>query len=697
MVETQPDALAEVGAAVVPASADEDTRATALPGSVPVHAIATAVAKAQTISEDEPQPPTPISEAPAPHRSHTGESTAQRRARTLEPGRQLGGYRIEALIGEGGMGQVYRATQLSMNRLVALKVLAPRLTSNARFRERFLREARAAGRLHHPNLIAVHDVNEADGLLYFSMELVEGSSIKDLISELGTIDEERALDIVRQTLDALRYAHERGIVHRDIKPDNLMLTRTGMVKVADLGLSRSDNPDDDGDEFTTKTGTMMGTPYYMPPEQGRDAHRADHRADIYATGATLYHMACGKVPFDGETAVAILINASTQPLTWPEPGPSQPVRRLIAALMARRVADRPQSASDALAMLKHLHTGPLAIVGPASADRGPIPSGRLRTSVRSRAARRRRRRWSVYGVLIALGLAMVGAGAWWEYTAGPMRDLRRRVGELTAAHRHAAAIGEVEHARAGRVGDPVALDGLLGQATQAWDVWALKRAQPAFTACDAAIAANRLGDADRALDGIEEAWRSPRACAELEKREQALDQARTRSAASTPDERRQFLQKRLDAWLGQFLGDRAKVQHGIARLTGSGLVTMPPLTVRERTLALPLEVTVRLPADAAPDDRVDLVVGGHAVRFTAAGAALVGGGATRPLAVRDSDGRIVLIIHRRGTVVEVLARDGDAEAVPVGGGGTLTLDWALGGQRTAELSMAAALRAARPR
>jgi len=419
VVETQPDALAEVGAAVVPASADEDTRATALPGSVPVHAIATAVAKAQTISEDEPQPPTPISEAPAPHRSHTGESTAQRRARTLEPGRQLGGYRIEALIGEGGMGQVYRATQLSMNRLVALKVLAPRLTSNARFRERFLREARAAGRLHHPNLIAVHDVNEADGLLYFSMELVEGSSIKDLISELGTIDEERALDIVRQTLDALRYAHERGIVHRDIKPDNLMLTRTGMVKVADLGLSRSDNPDDDGDEFTTKTGTMMGTPYYMPPEQGRDAHRADHRADIYATGATLYHMACGKVPFDGETAVAILINASTQPLTWPEPGPSQPVRRLIAALMARRVADRPQSASDALAMLKHLHTGPLAIVGPASADRGPIPSGRLRTSVRSRAARRRRRRWSVYGVLIALGLAMVGAGAWWEYTAGP--------------------------------------------------------------------------------------------------------------------------------------------------------------------------------------------------------------------------------------------------------------------------------------
>ena len=562
----------------------------------------------------------------------------------------------------------------------------------------FAEEFDLLAKLQHPNLPRYFDTFEADENGYLVMEFVPGQSLEQVLQrQRSPLAEPQVLGYAVQLCDVLGYLHQQTptIIHRDVKPDNLMITATDTVKLADLGLARCDQ--DAEEDFTTKTGTMMGTPYYMPPEQGRDAHRADHRADIYATGATLYHMACGKVPFDGETAVAILINASTQPLTWPEPGPSQPVRRLIAALMARRVADRPQSASDALAMLKHLHTGPLAIVGPASADRGPIPSGRLRTSVRSRAARRRRRRWSAYGVLIALGLAMVGAGAWWEYTAGPMRDLRRRVGELTAAHRHAAAIGEVEHARAGRVGDPVALDGLLGQATQAWDVWALKRAQPAFTACDAAIAANRLGDADRALDGIEEAWRSPRACAELEKREQALDQARTRSAASTPDERRQFLQKRLDAWLGQFLGDRAKVQHGIARLTGSGLVTMPPLTVRERTLALPLEVTVRLPADAAPDDRVDLVVGGHAVRFTAAGAALVGGGATRPLAVRDSDGRIVLIIHRRGTVVEVLARDGDAEAVPVGGGGTLTLDWALGGQRTAELSMAAALRAARPR
>ncbi len=391
---TGPQFTAATGLVAVPLAEDEDTRATALPGAVPAvvtgippgtfratvpaGSVPTAVASAPTISEEEPQPSTPVSVAPAAPDTHSvGDGSGSRSmTRTLEPGRQIGGYRIEAMIGAGGMGQVYRATQLSMNRLVALKVLAPRLTRNARFRDRFLREARAAGRLHHPNLIAVHDVNEADGLLYFSMELVEGTSIRDLIGELGTIDEERALDIIRQTLDALRYAHERGIIHRDIKPDNLMLTRTGMVKVADLGLSRSDNPDDDGDEFTTKTGTMMGTPYYMPPEQGRDAHRADHRADIYATGATLYHMVCGKVPFDGETAIAILINASTQPLTWPEPGPTLPVRRLIAALMARKVADRPQSASDALAMLMHLRTGPLAVPGPLAAVRPLGTSGR---------------------------------------------------------------------------------------------------------------------------------------------------------------------------------------------------------------------------------------------------------------------------------------------------------------------------------
>ena len=708
-----PQFTAATGLAAVPLAEDEDTRATALPGAlpaavpggvpegppgafratVPAGSVPTAVASAPTISEDEPQLPTPVSVAPAaPGAPSVGSDSGSRSmTRTLEPGRQIGGYRIEAMIGVGGMGQVYRATQLSMNRLVALKVLAPRLTRNARFRDRFLREARAAGRLHHPNLIGVHDVNEADGLLYFSMELVEGTSIRDLIGELGGIDEDRALDIVRQTLDALRYAHERGIVHRDIKPDNLMLTRTGMVKVADLGLSRSDHPDDVGDEFTTQTGTMMGTPYYMPPEQGRDAHRADHRADIYATGATLYHMVCGKVPFDGESAVAILINASTQPLTWPEPGPTLPVRRLIAALMARKVADRPQSASDALAMLTHLRTGPLASTGATAADRPVGPPGRLtRSSARTRAARRRRP--VAYGLFIVLGLAVLGAGAWWEYHAGPLRDLRRRVGELKAEHRFAAAIGEIEHARAGRVRDGAALARLLDEANQAWDGWAMQRAAATFAAGDTALAAGNPGDADRALDGIAEAWRSPRVRRELDAREQALEQARSRTPPAAADERRPFFQKRIDGWLTQVLAGRATVKDGVARLAASGSAAVPPLTVRDRAIVLPLEISVRFPPDAGADDRVQLVVGGHAVRFTSEGASLVGGGTLRALARREADGRVIVTLVRRGDAVEIHPREGDPSPLAVGSGGALMLDWMLGKGRTAELSVVAASR-----
>ena len=700
-----PQFTAAIGSPARIVPEDEDTRATALPGSLPgssparpadappVESVPAAVARAQTISEDEPEPPTPISVGPlAPSDAAVGGSGS--RVSALQTGRLIGGYRIEAMIGAGGMGQVYRATQLSMNRLVALKVLAPRLTRNARFRDRFLREARAAGRLHHPKLIAVHDVNEAEGLLYFSMELVEGSSISTLIAELGTIEEERALDVVRQTLEALRYAHERGIIHRDIKPDNLMLTRTGMVKVADLGLSRSDNPDDEGDEFTTKTGTMMGTPYYMPPEQGRDAHRADHRADLYATGATLFHMVCGKVPFEGETAVAILINASTQPLVWPEPGPSLPVRRFIAALMARKIVDRPQSASDALAMLATLRTGPLALVGATGSERLTGQSGRLtRPSARARAARRRRP--VAYGLLIALGLAVVGAGAWREYVAGPLRDLRQEVGELSAEHRYAAAIDQVDYARIDKVRDGAALDRLLAQTEQAWDAWAMATAAAAFSICDAALAADRLSDADRALDGIAEAWRSPRVRRELDAREQALDQARARSPTSTSEERRQLVQKRLDSWLKHLLAGRAVVENGSARLVGSGSAPMPALTVRERVISLPVEIAVRFPPGAGDDDRVRLVVGGHAVRFTSTGATLVGGGVDRPLARREADGRVIITLVRRGDTVEVLPREGETAPLPVGGGGALMLDWALGAGRAAEFAVTATIRPSR--
>ena len=283
-------------------------------------------------------------------------------------GSEVAGYRIEGRLGRGGMGDVYRATQLSMGREVAFKVLAKKLSRDPVFRTRFLREARAAGRLQHPNLIAVHDVGEEDGLLFFSMELVSGKSIGDLLKDKGSYSEEEALVIIGQVLEALRYAHAHGLVHRDIKPDNIMVTDRGMVKVADLGLARQVEDQDSSVKDAnnqTKSGTMMGTPYYMPPEQGQDARHADARSDIYSTGATLYHMVVGTVPFRGRTPVEVVVNATTKPLRFPEGVVSPKLRRVISRMMDKDPAGRPHDAEEALLLLQRItakatvpHTGP---------------------------------------------------------------------------------------------------------------------------------------------------------------------------------------------------------------------------------------------------------------------------------------------------------------------------------------------------
>jgi len=228
--------------------------------------------------------------------SQNGADLGRTDAKGLLPaGRIIAGYRIEGLLGRGGMGQVYRATQLSMGREVAFKVLSPRFARSRSFRERFLREARAAGRFNHPNLIAVHDVGEAGDLMFFSMELVAGRHLRQVLKDEGPFAAPRVADVARQVLKALDYAHSRGVVHRDIKPDNLMLTPEGVVKVADLGLSRlleeeteAADLDDvgvgSGSRIATQAGVMMGTPHYMSPEQGRDAASVDHRTDLWPWG-----------------------------------------------------------------------------------------------------------------------------------------------------------------------------------------------------------------------------------------------------------------------------------------------------------------------------------------------------------------------------------------------------------------------------
>jgi hypothetical protein len=201
---------------------------------------------------------------------------------------------ILALLGQGGMGIVYKARQLKLDRLVALKILSPGPAAGKTFADRFLREARALARLNHPHIVSVHDFGEAGELYYFLMEFVAGGALRQLLRP-GRLRQAEALSLLLQLCDALQYAHEEGVVHRDIKPENLLLDRRGRLKVADFGLAKllGATP-----AAFTLTGSQqaMGTPHYMAPEQWEKAHTVDHRADIYSLGVVCYEMLTGELP-----------------------------------------------------------------------------------------------------------------------------------------------------------------------------------------------------------------------------------------------------------------------------------------------------------------------------------------------------------------------------------------------------------------
>jgi len=216
---------------------------------------------------------------------------------------------IVELIGSGGMGAVYRARQKELDRVIALKVLPPDIGQEAGFAERFTREARALAKLNHPGIVTIYDFGRAEGLFYFLMEFVDGVTLRPLLAE-RRLSPREALTIVPQICDALQYAHDEGIVHRDIKPDNILLDRRGRVKVADFGLAKlvcagvgtepvlpaGGMPES---AALTAAGQVMGTPQYMAPEQLAHPNGVDHRADIYALGVVLYQMLTGELPGHG--------------------------------------------------------------------------------------------------------------------------------------------------------------------------------------------------------------------------------------------------------------------------------------------------------------------------------------------------------------------------------------------------------------
>ncbi|MGF1581173.1 MAG: serine/threonine protein kinase [Gemmataceae bacterium] len=229
---------------------------------------------------------------------------------------QIPGFQLLEKLGQGAMGIVYKARQVSMDRYVAVKILHPRFASNDGFIERFTREAHLAAKFSSNNVVQAIDVGSAGPLHYFVMEYVPGTTIKDEIeSKKRQFNEEDALDIVLQIAQALRQAHRRNLIHRDIKPANIMLAKDGIAKLADLGIARETN---DRVLARAEKGLTIGTPYYIAPEQIRGMEDIDSRADIYSLGATLYHMVTGQPPFPGSNKQDVLRAHLKKQLTPPD-------------------------------------------------------------------------------------------------------------------------------------------------------------------------------------------------------------------------------------------------------------------------------------------------------------------------------------------------------------------------------------------
>jgi serine/threonine protein kinase len=266
-----------------------------------------------------------------------------------------GKYRVEALIGEGGMGKVFRATQLSLDKTIVLKVLRQSLLSDARTVARFQREAKAASRLNHPNSISVLDFGQSDdGSLYIAMEHVSGVDLHQLLSTEGPLPERRIVRIVSQVLSALADAHAAGVIHRDLKPENIMVEqRRGepdFVKVLDFGIAKIQESDGSESQALTRAGFVCGTPEYMSPEQARGG-ALDARSDLYAVGVICYQCATNMLPFEADSAVALATMHLTTPPTPPRARrPDAPIGDALEALILRAMSkdpnDRPQSAEE---------------------------------------------------------------------------------------------------------------------------------------------------------------------------------------------------------------------------------------------------------------------------------------------------------------------------------------------------------------
>ncbi len=323
--------------------------------------------------------------------------------------KKIGGYQLDDRIGKGGMGLVFKAKQISTDRWVALKVLSPKLSKNQIFTKRFLREAQSAGKLNHANIVSAIDVGQAEGYFYFAMELVEGETMKAAIKRQGFLDERRALEIIYYIAHGLEHAHKNGLIHRDIKPDNILLNNDGIPKLADFGLAKA--PDD---TTVTQAGTIIGTPDYISPEQAQGA-TLDIRSDIYSLGATLYHAVVGKQPFEGETAGLILqqqISEEAVPADEANDAVSPETSKVIEKMMEKEPDKRYESPTELIADLELVMKGeqPRA----SKSYTGLREAVELRRA--TRAEKKKKSPAAVFGLIAVLALA---GGGYYMYQNRP--------------------------------------------------------------------------------------------------------------------------------------------------------------------------------------------------------------------------------------------------------------------------------------
>src|SRR5947209_18631723 len=335
----------------------------------------------------------------------------------LTVGTKLGPYELLALAGAGGMGEVYRARDTRLDRVVAIKVLPEHLSSSGKFRERFEREARAISSLKHPNICTLYDVGHQDGIDYLVLEYLEGESLADRLHR-GPLPMPQVLAYGIQIADALERAHRQGVVHRDLKPGNVMVTKDG-VKLLDFGLAKpmagaalassalGAMTASQHHKPLTAEGTIVGTFQYMAPEQleGKDA---DPRSDLFAFGCVLYEMAAGKRPFDGKTqasVVASILASDPPPISSLQPLTPPAFERVVKTCLAKDPEERWQTGHDVKLQLKWIAEG-----GSQAGVAAPV------------AARRKHRERTAWLVAAVMGVMASGAAAaYWVATSKPQR------------------------------------------------------------------------------------------------------------------------------------------------------------------------------------------------------------------------------------------------------------------------------------